>query len=141
MTRPLHNCAGSRKLRNRSAFTLIEILVVILILSILMAIGVPLFLAAVTDAQVKTCRANMQTIANAEAAWKTANSTHVYTTVVSNLKANFGETPVCPAGGIYVVVISNGTDTSNGKVVPSGGLIVTCDDLTHGTFAPGIDGH
>jgi len=51
--------------RNRKGFTLIELLVVVLILSILMAVALPLYLSAVADSQKKTCRANMQTIANA----------------------------------------------------------------------------
>jgi len=50
---------------NRRGFTLIELLVVVLILSILMAVALPLYLSAVADSQKKTCRANMQTIANA----------------------------------------------------------------------------
>src|SRR5882757_1201559 len=51
--------------RNRRGFTLIELLVVVLILAVLMAVSIPLYLSAVADSQKKTCRANMQTIANA----------------------------------------------------------------------------
>ena len=51
--------------RKRRGFTLIELLVVVLILSILMAVALPLYLSAVSDSQRKVCRANMQTIANA----------------------------------------------------------------------------
>src|SRR5947207_14506184 len=87
--------------RNRKGFTLIELLIVILVLAILMAVALPLYLAAVADSQVKTCRANMQTIANAEAAWKTSDSTHTYTTVLSNLNRNPGALPLCPIGGAY----------------------------------------
>src|ERR1041385_8822910 len=82
--------------RKRQGFTLIELLIVILILAILMAVALPLYLAAVSDSQIKTCRANMQTIANAEQAWKTSNSAHTYTTTLSDLNANLGSTPVCP---------------------------------------------
>src|SRR5215470_19111193 len=94
--------------RNRKGFTLIELLIVILILAILMAVALPLYLAAVSDSQIKTCRANMQTIANAEQAWKTANSAHTYTTTLSDLNSNLGSTPVCPSGGTYSVAISSG---------------------------------
>jgi type IV pilus assembly protein PilA len=127
--------------RKRKGFTLIELLIVILVLAILMAVALPLYLAAVSDSQVKTCRSNMQTIANAEAAWKTQDSTHTYTTVMSNLNTNLGATPVCPSGGAYSVAIAaTGGGTSNGKAVPAGGLIVSCSATGHGTFAPGIDG-
>ena len=130
-----------RKLaRKRKGFTLIELLIVILVLAILMAVALPLYLAAVADSQVKTCRSNMQTIANAEAAYKTATATHVYTTDLTALNTNLGSTPVCPSGGTYSVSIAGaGGGTSNGHSVPAGGLIVACSATGHGTFAPGID--
>src|SRR2546425_7954693 len=90
--------------RNRKGFTLIELLIVILVLAILMAVALPLYLAAVADSQVKTCRANMQTIANAEAAYKTADTAHNYTTNLTLLNPNLGATPVCPSAGAYSVV-------------------------------------
>src|SRR5438046_10748791 len=127
---------GQRK--SRKGFTLIELLIVILVLAILMAVALPLYLAAVADSQVKTCRANMQTIANAEAAWKTSDSAHLYTTVLSNLNANLGATPVCPSGGTYSVTIGSGT-ANNGTAVPAGGLLVHCSATGHGVFALGID--
>src|SRR5437016_5909496 len=92
--------------RKRKGFTLIELLIVILVLAILMAVALPLYLAAVSDSQVKTCRSNMQTIANAEAAFKTQDTTHNYTTVLSNLGTNLGATPTCPSGGTYTVTIA-----------------------------------
>jgi type IV pilus assembly protein PilA len=135
---------GGPARRNRGAFTLIELLIVILILAILMAVALPLYLAAVSDSQVKTCRSNMQTIANAEQAWKTANSAHTYTTTLSDLNSNLGATPVCPSGGSYSVAISTGASTANnGSTVPSGGIVVSCSygtgSTAHGVFAPGID--
>ena len=131
----------NRQRNKRKGFTLIELLIVILVLAILMAVALPLYLAAVSDSQVKTCRSNMQTIANAEAAYKTQNTTHVYTTVLSNLNTNLGATPVCPSGGTYSVSIAGaGGGTSNGNAVPAGGLIVACSATGHGTFAPGVDG-
>src|SRR5437773_253982 len=91
----------------RRGFTLIELLIVILILAILMAVALPLYLAAITDSEVKSCRANMQTISNAEAAFKTSVSPHVYTTDLANLSSNIGSiSPRCPNGGTYSVTIS-----------------------------------
>ena len=128
----------NRGRNRRKGFTLIELLIVILVLAILMAVALPLYLAAVSDSQVKTCRANMQTIANAEAAWKTQDSAHLYTTTLSNLNGNLGATPVCPSGGTYSVTIGSGT-ANNGTPVPAGGLLVACSATGHGVFAPGID--
>ena len=123
----------------RKGFTLIELLVVILILAILMAVALPLYLGAVSDSQTKTCRANMQTIANAEAAYKTSDPSHQYTTNLTDLLPNLGSIPTCPSGGQYSVAISSTGSplTSNGVTVPAGGLVVSCS--VHGTFAPGID--
>src|SRR5258706_7903776 len=127
------------RIRNRKGFTLIELLIVILVLAILMAVALPLYLAAVTDSQVKTCRANMQTISNAEAAWKTSDTSHLYTTTLSNLNPNLRATPVCPSGGTYSVAISTGALTANnGGLVPNGGLGVSCTFTRHGKVAPGI---
>ena len=136
-----------RIVKKRRGFTLIELLIVILVLAILMAVALPLYLAAVADSQVKTCRSNMQTIANAEAAYKTQSATHVFTTDLTLLAPNLGSTPICPSGGTYSVTLSTGTSTANnGNTVPSGGLVVACSYLTgqagaHGVFAPGIDSH
>jgi type IV pilus assembly protein PilA len=136
--------AARRPSRACRAFTLIELLIVILVMSILMAIALPLYLAAVSDSQVKTCRSNMQTIADAEQAYKTQSVAHAYTTTLSNLLGNLGALPVCPNGGVYAVAISDGTGISNGKTIQLGGLIVSCSGQTfgglpHGTFAPGVD--
>src|SRR3954463_10827361 len=64
--------------RNRRGFTLIELLVVVLILAVLMAVSIPLYLSAVADSQKKTCRANMQTIANAVQAGRVKNNSADY---------------------------------------------------------------
>ena len=125
-------------MRARRGFTLIELLIVILVLAILMAVALPLYLAAVSDSQVKTCRANMQSISNAEAAYKTSIATHVYTTTLTDLNSNLGATPVCPSGGTYSVTIGSGT-ANNGTAVQAGGLLVACSFAGHGVFAPGID--
>ena len=121
-------------------FTLIELLVVVLILAILMAVALPLYLGAVADSQKKTCRANQQTIANAEQAYKTSSSGHVYTTNLADLDSNLGATPICPSAGTYSVTISTGASTANnGAAVPDGGLVIACSATGHGVFAPGID--
>lgn len=128
--------------RKARGFTLIELLIVILILAILMSVAMPLYLGAVADAQLKVCRANMQTIANAEVAYRTSNTAHSFTTVLTDLASNLGAVPVCPSGGTYSVQVSNGTLTAqNGTVVPAGMLVISCSYAGHGKFAPGIDGY
>ena len=122
------------------AFTLIELLVVILVLAILMAVALPLYLASVTHSQRTVCRANMQSIANAEQAYRARGSQHQYTTALDPLPLDLGSIPICPQGGVYSVSISNGSDLAdNGQTVPAGCLIVHCSEPTHGVYAPSID--
>src|SRR5688572_33333575 len=122
-------------------FTLIELLIVILILAILMAVALPLYLSAVDDSEEKTCRTNMQTIATANQAYKTSDSAHRFTTVLTDLAPNLGAAPHCPSGGTYTLAVSNGTrrGRKNRKVVPAGGLIIDCSAGGHDRFAPGVD--
>jgi type IV pilus assembly protein PilA len=123
--------------RNRKGFTLIELLVVVLILAILMAIALPLYLSAVADSQKKTCRANMQTIANAVEAARVKGRTTDYTALIAggvnttNIP-DLSVIPICPSGGFYS--LGDGT----------GGAIsfkVSCSYGTtlHGTFEPGVN--
>ena len=127
--------------RKRRGFTLIEVLIVILILAILMAVALPLYVSAVVQAETKTCRSNMFSIASAEQAYKTRISTHTYTTNLADLFPDLVTTPICPRAGMYSVTISDGTGTANnGNTVPDGGQIVHCSAAGHGVFAPGVDG-
>ncbi len=135
MPRVSRGCSRSR------GFTIVELLVVVLILSILMAVALPIYVGAISDSQVKTCRANMWSIAQAEQAYKTRVSAHTYTTNIANLSPDLGANTVCPVNGDYSVVISNGSDTANtGASVAAGGIIIKCSATGHGVFAPGIDG-
>jgi len=98
--------------RIRRGFTLIELLVVVLILAILMAVALPLYLSAVADSEKKTCRANMQTIANAEQAFKVRDAKHQYTETLTDLEPDLQAVPKCPNAGTYSVKKDeNGTGT------------------------------
>ena len=117
----------------RRGFTLIELLVVVLILAILMSVALPLYLSAVGDSQKKTCRANLQTIANAVQAKKVSGLLADYssfTGAVSTLKEpDLTAVPICPTGGALTVENGVGATTATYRV--------KC--ANHGTFEPGID--
>jgi prepilin-type N-terminal cleavage/methylation domain-containing protein len=122
--------------RNRRGFTLIELLVVVLILSILMAVALPLYLSAVADSQKKVCRANMQTIANAVQASRVRTNAADYGSLISggvttsNLP-DLNAVPVCPSAGTYGLAQGNTSDNTTFKV--------SCTAAGHGTFQPGVD--
>ena len=121
--------------RNRKGFTLIELLVVVLILAILMAVALPLYLSAVADAQKKTCRANMQTIANAVAAARVKNGAADFSAWITAGTITVGGAgnvpdlnalPACPSAGTYSI-IAGATNSFKVKCT------------THLTFEPGVD--
>jgi type IV pilus assembly protein PilA len=124
-----------RKMRSRKAgFTLIELLIVVLILAILMAVALPLYLSAVADSEKKTCRANMQTIANAVQAAKVSGRKSDYATFIGAAigaanEPDLQSTPVCPSAGVYSIAQGTGASNTTFKVV--------CTN--HGSFEPGVD--
>jgi type IV pilus assembly protein PilA len=127
--------------RNRKGFTLIELLVVVLILAILMAVALPLYLSAVADSQMKTCRANMQTIANAVQAARVKSGAADYTAFIgvtpsTAVEPDLTTIPICPSAGHYTIAQgSSGSHTT---------FQVQCDyaplgGTAHGKFEPGVD--
>jgi type IV pilus assembly protein PilA len=126
--------------RPHRGFTMVEMLCTVLVFLILMAVSIPFFLSAQNDAKKKQCRANMVTIANAEEQYKIKSASHVYTTTLSSLTPEIPAVPVCPTGGTYSVVISNGSSSSqSGQAVPNGVLVVSCSSSSHGKYAPTVD--
>lgn len=119
----------------RAAFTLVELLVVVFIIEILLSTALPLYLSTAQDAQKRTCRTNMQTIADAVQAARVKTMSSSYTTIISNgiTTANLQDLqtlPVCPNGGTYTLAST------------TAGFKVSCSYAgppSHGTFQPGVD--
>ena len=140
------NMKNRTKLSSRRAagFTLIEVLVVVLILSILMAIALPLYLNSVKDAAKKTCRANMQSIANCVQANRVTTRAVNYAGYAGADSVakipDLQSVPVCPDGGAYTVVVAGNLNDANGvaTAVPAGAFGVSCSSANgHGGFIPG----
>src|SRR3954452_19603103 len=93
--------------RKSRGFTLIELLVVVLILAILMAVSIPLYLSAIADSQKKTCRSNMQTIANAVHAARVKSQAPDFAafigSVSSTAEPDLLNVPICPSAGAYTI--------------------------------------
>src|ERR1041385_7779735 len=112
-----------RKTRSRRpGFTLIELLIVVLILAILMAVALPLYLSAVADSEKKTCRANMQTIANAVQAAKVSGRKSDYATLLgatsgAPTEPDLQSTPVCPSAGVIRILRETSGSNPTFKIV------------------------
>ena len=91
----------------KGAFTLVEIMIVVLIIGILMAIAVPNFVKARESSRKNSCIANLKQTDSAKEQWamdnkKDAGAAVAYTDLVGStlyLKA----TPTCPSSGTYTV--------------------------------------
>jgi prepilin-type N-terminal cleavage/methylation domain-containing protein len=124
----------SRTPRRVTGFTMIELLVVILILSILMALGLPLYLAAVRHSERKACRANLKTIANAVQAARVLARAADYSAFIGqpcgppNLK-DLQTVPICTEAGTYSIQVGSTGTAATYKV----------DCTIHGSFEPGVD--
>jgi type IV pilus assembly protein PilA len=124
--------------------------VVILILAILMAVALPLYLGAVSDSQKKTCRANMQTIANACQAYRTRSATHDYPDQLSDLIGagqDLQALPKCPSNsGDYLYAKKNNQiaiacpgHTAGADPTQASGSASGNGGNDHGQFVPGTD--
>lgn len=75
----------SREPRAVDGFTLVELLVVVLILAILTSVALPLYNNTIQDASQRAARANMQTIATAEQAYRLRSPALTFTPNLSDL--------------------------------------------------------
>ena len=100
-----------------------------------MAVSIPLYLSAVADSQTKTCRANMQTIANAVQASRVKAASADYTAFVGSvsttLEPDLNSVPICPLLGTYSIANGSSGNATTFKV--------RCTMTGHNTFEPGVD--
>lgn len=90
---------------SRRAFTVIEVMIVVLILGILLAVAVPNFLKSRSVARQTTCLGNQISINNAKEMWAMDNR------IAAGGGVNQGDIcpeyiknwPTCPNGGVYTI--------------------------------------
>lgn len=93
------------KLRRRSGFTLLEMMVVISILAMLMAIATPSFVKTRDVARQNSCMANLKSIDGAKAQWAMENRKNDGDTVTwADLSPTYMKAQVaCPWGYAYTL--------------------------------------
>ena len=101
-----------------SAFTLVEIMIVVAIIGLLAAIAIPNFVKARTTAQKNACINNLRQIDGGIQTWaleknKSGSAPVTSTDITPYLGRGAGEWPTCPAGGSYSVSTVNSKPTCN----------------------------
>ena len=91
----------------RRAFTLVEIMIVVLIIGILLAIAVPNFVKARESSRQKACIANLKQIEAAKEQWamdtKASPTDTPTAAVLYGSTAYVKTTPSCPSNGTYTI--------------------------------------
>ena len=138
----------------RRAFTLVEVLVVVLILSILTAVALPLYLSGISTSARRTARYNLQTLITAEQAYRLQSPTHQYAENLDDLcPVSGGPDPLkvlssCPAGpssAVYTLYLGGKTlPDPDKRTVPTGSVAACAEDPSgnatkYGCFIPGQD--
>lgn len=118
-----------------------ELLVVIFILTTLMAFALPLYLSSVADSRKKSCRANLQSIANAAQAWKVKHRALDFSSLtMDDLVPDLGATPQCPDGGTYELTTTGSVKNEQGQdiAIQPGYLGIHCSYGDHYGFIHGM---
>ena len=89
----------------RRAFTLVEIMIVVLIIGILLAIAIPNFIRARETSRAKSCQSNLQHIDSAKEQWAMDNKkTSTDAPASSDLAPTYVKSyPTCPSNGTYTI--------------------------------------
>jgi type II secretion system protein G len=96
-------------LRNQKGFTLMELMIVIVIIGVLAAIGVPAYTGYVNKAKSATCDSNKRSLASAVGLYYAENSAYPSeTSQLSTLMPNYADM-TCAETGAALSIISNDT--------------------------------
>jgi len=100
MVPPVKGMAMRKSLRK--AFTLVEIMIVVLIIGVLLAIAVPNFVRARESSRAKACISNLKQIDSAKEQFAMDQKKAAGEAVnASDLTVYLKKSPTCPANGTY----------------------------------------
>lgn len=90
-------------LNKKRAFTLVEVMIVVLVISLIMAIAVPQWMKVRESSQQTTCDENRAKIDQAKTLWtQNTGQDGTATPTEADLVPNYLQLfPKCPTGGIY----------------------------------------
>lgn len=128
--------------RSDKGFTLVELMVVVLIIGILVAIAIPVFGAAKTNAQQKTCYGNQRTIEGAVEIWSAQHNQDILGAagVVDKTHPFIGQyilrvPPMCPSAP-HPDDPMDATAATGAYSIDLSGTVIPCafGDPVHGSF-------
>ena len=123
--------AFRKKTGNFRGFALLELLIVVLLLSALMAVALPFYLRSISDSQLNVSRTNMQSIAVAVQSARIKRQELDYSSLINggvtttNLP-DLNGIPHCPNGGAYTLAQGSTGDSKTFRV--------KCGPNGHGQF-------
>jgi prepilin-type N-terminal cleavage/methylation domain-containing protein len=105
------------RVTRQTAFTLVEIMIVVAIIGLLAAIAIPNFVRARTTAQQNACINNLRQIDSAKQQWgletrQLSNAIPVETDIAPYLRGNSPTNVLCPSGGATATFSSSYTVNS-----------------------------